>query len=166
MTPAVVDSGPIIHLREAGALSLLSSFSPLSAPEEVWREVVEHGKLLKEELLDVGLTSEPAAPDVDEFIQREGLDRLHRGEQACLRLCRHLGITTLLTDDLAAREAATRLSVAPVGSLGVIVRAYRVSRISLEEAERLLLRLHAATSLFVTPAIVELAIERLRSSRP
>ncbi len=127
---------------------------------------MEHGKLLKEELLDVGLTREPAAPDVDDFIQREGLDRLHHGEQACLRLCRHLGITTLLTDDLAAREAATRLSVAPVGSLGVIVRAYRVSRISLEEAERLLRRLHAATSLFVTPAIVELAIERLRSSRP
>ena len=69
----------------------------------------------------------------------------------------------LLTDDLAARDAARRLAIMPVGSLGVIVRVFRLDRVSLEEAERLLRRLRDDTTLFVTPTIVDLAIEQLRT---
>jgi predicted nucleic acid-binding protein len=71
-------------------------------------------------------------------------------------------VTVLLTDDLAVREAAKRLRLTPVGSLGVIVRAYRVGQLSLADAERHLTDLYAVSSLFVTQAIVELAIEQLR----
>jgi hypothetical protein len=46
--------------------------------------------------------------------------------------------------------------------LGVIVRAYRVGQLSLADAERHLTDLYAVSSLFVTRAIVELAIEQLR----
>jgi len=106
---------------------------------------------------------EPHPSDIDTFVEAEGLGHLDRGEQECLHLCRHLGVSILLTDDLAARDAARRLAITPVGSLGVIVRAFRLGRVSLEEAERLLRRLRDDTTLFVTPTIVDLAIEQLRT---
>jgi predicted nucleic acid-binding protein len=68
----------------------------------------------------------------------------------------------LLTDDLAVRRAAKALSLTPVGSLGVIAKAYRIGRISLAAAERHLRELYTVSSLFVTQTIVDLAIERLR----
>jgi predicted nucleic acid-binding protein len=69
-----------------------------------------------------------------------------------------------LTDDLAARDAARGLGITPVGSLGVVVRTYRLGQISLTEAEKRITDLHHVSSLFVTKAIVELALEQLRKA--
>ena len=71
------------------------------------------------------------------------------------------GVPFLLTDDLAVRRAAKRLGVRPVGSLGVIVRGYRLGRFSLREAKMHLRALQNVSSLFGTPEIVELAIRQL-----
>jgi len=61
--------------------------------------------------------------DLRRFLERFGPFSLHPGETQCLLLCRQLGIPLLLADDLAAREAAQRQGVRPVGSLGVVVSA-------------------------------------------
>lgn len=166
VTAAVADSGPLIHLHEAGCLSLVGGFAAVCAPEEVWREVVGQGYVPEAALLAVHVGREPHPSDIETFIQTERLERLDRGEQECLHLCHRLAVSILLTDDLAARDAAKRLAITPVGSLGVIVRAFRLGRVSLDEAERLLHRLHDTTSLFVTPTIVDLAVEQLRAKRP
>ncbi len=76
-------------------------------------------------------------------------------------LCRQIGIPVLLTDDLAVRESAQHLQLTPVGSWGVVVRAYRMGHISLSEAEHHIAALYETSSLFVTRTIVELAIEQL-----
>ena len=68
------------------------------------------------------------------FAQENGLEDLQDGELECICLCQQIGVTTLLTDDLAVRKAAKRLRLTPVGSLGVVVRAYRLGRISLTDA--------------------------------
>jgi hypothetical protein len=161
---AVVDAGPLIHLKEASCLDLLTVFGPLYAPEEVWNEVARQD-LIETDLAGVGLerTPHPDADDLRSYIEELGIESLDRGEQECLHLCRRLSIAIFLTDDLAARDAAKRLGLVPVGSLGVIVRAYRRSRISLSDAERLMRRLQEASSLFVTMAIIDIAIEQLRS---
>jgi predicted nucleic acid-binding protein len=78
-------------------------------------------------------------------------------------LCSQLSIEVLLTDDLVVRRAAKDLGLIPVGSLGIIARAYWMGQIGLETAERRLKELQTVSSLFVTPAIVDLAIERLRA---
>jgi predicted nucleic acid-binding protein len=88
--------------------------------------------------------------------------QLHRGELECLTLCRELGLSLLLTDDLAARDAAKSLGITPVGSLGVVVRSHMAGLLSLKDAESCLEDLYRVSSLFVTHAIVELAIEQLR----
>jgi predicted nucleic acid-binding protein len=89
---------------------------------------------------------------------------LHDGERECLYLCQQIGVPTLLTDDLAVREAAKRLNLTPVGSLGIVVRACRLGYTSLAAAERHIIDLYEVSSLFITRATVELAIEHLHST--
>lgn len=164
LNQAVVDSGPVIHLSEIEALPLLRIFSALHLPDAVWSETVERGRVAPSALL--GLPSMQrhtlSAEEVARFVPENDLEKLQAGERECLCLCKNLKVVTLLTDDLAARDAAKRLNITPVGSLGVIVRAYRDDRISLEEAERYISDLDSTSSLFVTRAIVELAIGELK----
>ncbi len=83
-------------------------------------------------------------------------------ENECLYLCQKIRVPVILTDDLAVREVAKRLGFTAVGSVGIIVRAHRLRRIHRDDAEQRILALQDLSSLFVTRAIVELAIEQLR----
>ena len=103
-------------------------------------------------------------PEVAQFIRDNRLESLQIGECECLYLCRQTGVSMLLTDDLAARNFAKPLNLTPVGSLGILVRAYRQGRLSLAEAERLIADLSDVSNLYMTRAIVELAIEQLRQT--
>jgi predicted nucleic acid-binding protein len=163
MNHAVADAGPLIHLTEVGCLSLLRIFDRLSIPDAVWSEAVTLGSVPQTDMLALGIVQRHALSHslVIQFIQQNSLERLHAGEQECLFLCQQSGVSVLLTDDLAVREAAKRLRLTPVGSLGIIVRAYRLGHLSLTDAERRLNDLDAISSLFVTRAIVELAIKQL-----
>jgi predicted nucleic acid-binding protein len=168
MTSAVADAGPLIHLAEIRACRLLNVFAQLHIPRAVELETIGQGRVSLDELAvlnnlhwhqttltGIGLT---------EFVQNHGLGNLQAGEQEALNLCLQLGVSILLTDDLAVREAARRLNLIPVGSLGVIVRAYRSKWLTLAEAEDHLNRLQVTSSLFVTSEIVKLAIEQLRQA--
>jgi predicted nucleic acid-binding protein len=161
---AVVDAGPLIHLAEINALHTLTVFSQLHLPQAVWAETVEQGRVLASNLAQFQISRHALVPlEVTQFSQTCDLTALHLGEQQCLLLCKQLNVLLLLTDDLAARDAAKRLNLKPVGSLGVIVRAYRQHLISLDEAEQFLNEFYAASSLFVTKDIVEMAIRQLQT---
>ncbi|MCK4487875.1 MAG: hypothetical protein KAU38_14090 [Desulfobacterales bacterium] len=166
---AVVDAGPLIHLTEIGCLPLLRIFDTLHIPHAVWSETVERDHLSEADVLELGNVQRItlSRTDVARFIEENGLERLHIGECECLCLCHQTGVPILLTDDLAVREAAKGLNLTPVGSLGVVAKAYRLQDISLTDAERHIVDLYEVSSLFVTRAIVELAIKRLheRSER-
>jgi hypothetical protein len=43
------------------------------------------------------------------------------------------GISILLTDDMAVRDAAKHLQIVPVCSLGIVVSAFKQKEITLEE---------------------------------
>lgn len=79
-------------------------------------------------------------------------------------LCRHLPCNLVLTDDLAVRERAQQIGITPVGSLGVVIRAARLGAISVNEAEECLYALYDVSSLFVSKAIVDMAVHELRSA--
>ena len=82
---------------------------------------------------------------------------IHLAEIGCLQLLS-------LFDDMAVRDAAKQLDLIPVGSLGVVVKAYEQGQISLEDAEYYIGNLYSVSSLFVTRAIADLAIEKLRAT--
>ncbi|MCP4668463.1 MAG: hypothetical protein GY849_19130 [Deltaproteobacteria bacterium] len=161
---AVSDAGPLIHLAEIGCLSVLAVFDRLHIPEAVCLEASKHkGKAFLKQILGLGNAERHSLPQskVSRFIHENDLEKLDFGERECLYLCVKIGTPVLLTDDMAVREAAKVLHVTPVGSLGAVVRAYRMNQVSLPEAERYISDLHAISSLFVTRAIVDLALEQL-----
>ncbi len=160
---AVTDAGPLIHLTEIGCLHILSIFRDLHVPDAVWAETVECGRTSGEDLLKSSKVKRHTVPqeDITGFIEKNNLKDLHSGECECLYLSRQIDVTILLTDDLAVREAAKHLKLVPVGSLGMVARAYRLGKISMADAQRHILDLYEVSSLFVTRVIVEMAIDRL-----
>lgn len=161
--PAVADAGPLIHLTEIEGFSLLSIFETLHISDAVWSETVETGRVHGAEVLALGNTQRHTLADADVtgFVGEHDLHSLHVGERECLLLCQRISVPLLLTDDLAVRKAAKSLGLTPVGSLGVVVKAYRLGHVSLADAERLIAGLYDVSTLFVTRAIVELAIDQL-----
>ena len=161
---AVADSGPLIHLAEIGCLRFLRVFDSIAIPDAVWRETVEQNRLSQHEISSASNIQRHSTSysEVAQFTKDNNLSDLHTGEQECLYLCRKKNIPVLLTDDMAVRDAAKRLDFTPIGSLGIVVRAYREKYISLKDAELTILDLYEVSSLFVTRDIAELAIAQLR----
>jgi predicted nucleic acid-binding protein len=161
---AVVDAGPLIHLAEIGCIRLLRIFSTLWVPHAVRLETAKHNRLSQINLSEETNILEYSAPQsaVAQFTRENNLTKLHAGERECLYLCLQKGISTLLTDDLAVRDAARYLKLIPVGSLGIVVKAYKRRQISLLDAERYIADLYDISSLFITREIAEVAIEQLR----
>lgn len=161
--PAVIaDAGPLIHLHEPGALPLLGTFPLINITQAVWDEVVTSGRVPESNLSVFQFQRhQVTAQAVDELRAAFPDVSLQQGELHSLVLCRQLAPAVLLTDDLAAREAAKLMNIQPVGSLGLIVRAFHRGRITIDEAKQLLEQLYSVSSLFVTRTIVDLAIEQL-----
>ncbi|MCP4700858.1 MAG: hypothetical protein GY862_28990 [Gammaproteobacteria bacterium] len=155
------DAGPLIHLHEINMLSLLENFAELHIPDAVWEESTHHER--------IPATMLECLPNLvrhrlasDDCLYAQALRHLQAGEKECLCLCGQLQVSVVLTDDLAAREAATKRGLTPVGSVGVIAKCCFARKIMPAQAENALLQLYENSSLFVTKAIVESAIETLR----
>jgi predicted nucleic acid-binding protein len=163
---AVADSGPLIHLAEIGCLQLLCLFDILHVPRAVWLETVEQARLSERDLSAATNIQRYALPhsEVNQFVEENKITELHAGERECLFLCREKRIAILLTDDMAVRDAAKTLDLMPVGSLGVVAKAYKRGHISLNDAEHYIADLYNISSLFVTRSIADLAIEKLRAT--
>jgi predicted nucleic acid-binding protein len=161
---AVADAGPLIHLSETGRLSLMRVFDQLHIANAVWKETVDAGRV-NDAILTATTTITRHTDDANQqgaIASALGLHGLQVGELAALQLCAAIPCPILVTDDLAARDAARKLQVTPVGSLGVVVRAYYRGMISLPDAEQALNDLFSISSLFVTKTIVDLAMQQLR----
>lgn len=163
---AVADSGPLIHLSEIGCLQLLNLFNRLHVPNAVWNETVERDRLSESELsAATNVHRQTFSHDhVEQFIMKYKIAELHSGEQECLLLAKEKNIAIILTDDMAVRDAAKQLDLIPVGSLGIVVKAYTMRQILLEDAEKYIGNLYSVSSLFVTRAIANLAIEMLHTT--
>ena len=156
---AVADTGPLIHLAEIGCLPLLTVFEELHIPEGVWLEADRPSTIRAD--LAFAKRHVLARDEIRKFTADHRLERLQAGERESLLLCTKLGISVVLTDDLAVRRAAKALGLTPVGSLGIIARAHSMGRITRDTAAIHLRELYSVSSLFVTQTIVDLAIERL-----
>ncbi|PSP82797.1 nucleic acid-binding protein [Halobacteriales archaeon QS_6_64_34] len=149
---AVSDAGPLIHLAEIDSLELLSTFDTLLVPETVYREVETGG--VPDRLADLSYE----LVEADE--SRIGAEELDAGERAALAIADERGIV-LLTDDLAAREAASDADVEVHGSIGIIALSYGRGLLDRDESASRMRALQHETSLFVTEAVVERGIRIL-----
>ena len=149
---AVSDAGPLIHLAEIGSLELLATFDTLLVPETVYEEVDAGG--IPDGLAD--LTYELVEADESPI----GTEELDAGERAAVAVAKERGVV-LLTDDLAAREAASDADLEVHGSIGVIALGCGRGLLDRDEAASRMRALQRETSLFATEAVVERGIRML-----
>jgi predicted nucleic acid-binding protein len=131
MKRLVADTGPVLHLHEAGALHLLpligETFLPPLVAAELRSRIPASPKWLK-----VQAISSTAQARALEW-RRAGL--LHGGEAEALALARESKADWFLTDDAAARLMAESLNVEVHGSIGVVLWAAANRLVKKSEAE-------------------------------
>lgn len=154
MKVAVADTGPLIHLAAIDALPVLSIVDELVIPQAVYDE------------LAVG-TVPPALDDLAYEVvagaSTEVDENLDHGETAALAIAADRD-AVLLTDDLAARDAAKEMGIRVHGSVGILVFAYAQGVLTKADASEQMRALQAETSLFITDAVIERGIALLEVS--
>jgi predicted nucleic acid-binding protein len=157
----VSDTGPVLHLREAGASHLLEFTGCVHIPKAVNLEL---------ERLDAAWGTERPAwvslIELTEEYRREALawqqaGLLGPGESEAIALARQVRAGWLLTDDAAARLVARSLGLEVHGSLGVVLWAAAVGHLGCSDAEATLARL-TQSSLWMSARVIGEARAGLR----
>jgi len=155
----VADTGPVLHLAEAGALHLIPLLGDVLVPPAVRVELTRWSPASPlTNLIEVQALDSMSAAQSDDW-SKAGL--VDRGEAEAIALARQVSADYLLTDDAAARLLATALGLPARGSLGVILWLAGQRRIPLSEATNLLERL-SGTSLWVSARVMAEARAALR----
>ncbi|MCG3142676.1 MAG: hypothetical protein HDKAJFGB_04204 [Anaerolineae bacterium] len=147
MRTIVSNTGPLLHLHEIEALSLLRLAGSVAIPIQVKKELalLEPEFILPEWILVESL-DEMFAIEVERWQQAELLDS---GEANALGLVRQQRADWFLTDDAAARLVATSLEIKVHGSLGIVLWAAVEKHLTFAQANVLLEKL-AQSSLWVS----------------
>ena len=157
----VADAGPLLHLFWVNASSWALPPHPIHVVDGVWEEVASHAPAaLQAERLRRVVAPIPVSPEVRRW-------NLGRGEQAALSYALSQGSgqdVLVLCDERQARLACNALSLPVVGSIGLIVEAFRAGRISLEIASTALRNLPGPGRLHVKPQLIESVVAALKSS--
>jgi len=142
----VADTGPLIHLHEAGVLRLLSLAGEVLVTPRVMNEWKSQPAGLRPEpipdWIKIIATSVSASQQAQAWLQ-SGL--LHGGEAESLAVALEIPADWLLTDDSAPRLLATNLGLETHGSLGVILWAAAHGHLAQQDASLALDRLERST---------------------
>ena len=132
----VANSSVLIALSTIGQLSLLLRRFPegVLIPQAVWREVVEAGK---------GQSGSKEVASASWIIVHEARDKdlvsllrteIDEGEAEAIALAREEQASVVLLDEKNARQAARRLNLKVLGTVGILIWAKRTGTIvSLQE---------------------------------
>ena len=136
MKRLVADTGPLLHLHEAGALDLLPLIGTVFIPPLVLAELRLHapalGSPLPPDWAILQTLSETTQARAQAW-QCAGL--LHGGEAEALALAVEIKPDWFLTDDAAARLFADSLGLTVRGSIGVVLWTATQGLIQRAEAE-------------------------------
>lgn len=149
MKRVVADTGPILHLHEAGALHLLPVIGEIFLPLAVATELRSFVSELPPAWAKLQTVSTTAQLRASEWL-RAGL--LHRGESEALALALESKPDWFLTDDAAARLLAESLRIEVHGSIGILLWIAAKGLVKKSEAESLLTGLENS-SLWMSPKV-------------
>lgn len=163
----IADASVLIVLSRAGELgSLRQVAGNLVVPEAVHREAVAaapeepDAKRIRGAIEDGWIAVEDAPEDAVEAVHQRHPD-LGAGEAAVLALATEEGADVVLLDDRLAREAAKLEELRPVGTLGVLARAYREGHLADRAALQSAVRDVLEAGLWVSADVVEAFWDRV-----
>jgi predicted nucleic acid-binding protein len=161
MKHIVCDTGPLLHLGEAGVRDLLSPAGIVHIPSAVDLEMRGYDPawhMRKPAWLHVTQLDSEHALEARAWRQAR---LLHHGEAEAIALARQLRADWLLTDDAGGRLVAQSLGLEVHGSLGVVLWAAAMRHLSHPEGESALDRL-ARSSLRISPSVLQAAKAALK----
>jgi predicted nucleic acid-binding protein len=136
MKRLVADTGPILHLHEAGALPLLPLIGEIFLPPLVITELHAHAPGLWPDAMPAWAKLEPISSHAQQrALEWKSAGLLHGGEAEALSLAIEIKPDWFLTDDAAARLMAESLGMEARGSLGVVLWVAAKRLISKTEAQ-------------------------------
>lgn len=149
----VCDTGPVLHLYEAGLLEWLIAAGDVLIPGAVDRELSQHIPDWAG-VRPASFRSQTIGQPVDGRIQTACREAsLGLGETEALLLARQLRADWLLTDDAMARAVAELIGCEVHGSLGLILWRAGQNDVTRDEAFDALDRI-ARTSLWVSRSVL------------
>jgi len=164
---AVFDSGPLIHLSELGALSLLDIFNIKKTTDvvswEVKRHVSPNDLQYIAQRLNVSVHNERIESGALRALAK--IYSLDTGEISALALCdslKHNVETVFFSDDSAARMASEGLGITSVGTIGIIIKSATLEKIEKTRALELLNSIHVVSSLYIKLELLNTIMDRLR----
>lgn len=168
---ATSDAGPLIALCKLESLHLLPAlYQEILIPSPVYDEVVTRGvaagyadatavaqALAHSEFSVVDTRRDVLLPAVHTI-------SLGPGEQHAIHLALQRASDWLLVDDSLAREAASALGLRVKGTLGILVQAYRVGLLTVEQRNIAFQTILDRDDIWLDPLLVERAWTELRRS--
>ena len=153
MTIAVCDSGPLTHLWQIEMWATLGTFEEIHLAEQVAQEVRAHVPIE-----DLGQCSAALARihevsqeriDLLAGVAQAGI-QLEPADLATLALARDVRPELVLTDDLTLRRAVELDGHVPMGSVGVLLRAYKAQILDAERLDRAIDGLFVHSTLYLS----------------
>jgi len=157
----IADAGPLLHLFWVDASMWALPPHRIDVVSEVWDEVMSYApEALQDLRLHRILLSAPVSQEISQW-------KLDLGEQAALSYALAQRVdheVLILCDERQARLACTTLSLPVVGSIGLIVEAYRAGRVSFRIASETLRNLPEKGRLHIRQQLIDQAIASLDHS--
>mgnify|MGYP000297662879 CR=1 FL=1 len=157
----VSDTGPLLHLAEAGLLDLLQRAGKVYIPQEVHSELQalsESWKRKKPEWIDIKPLGETQCEE-SRILYESGM--LGKGEAEAIILAKKLKADWFLTDDIEARIFARSIGLEVHGSLGVVLWAAVEGYLNYESGRSAIDNL-SKTSLWISQRIIDKAYQALK----
>ena len=153
----ISDSGPLIHISEIKAEFVWGIFRSVIIPEIVKIEVSKNNrpgaKIITEKRFKINRMND----EIYQFaLNLFNEQKVGKNDSIVLATAIHLKANLLLTDDLDLRELSKKIGITPVGTLGILLRAFRENKCNLEELFQILEKISFESSLYVTEDLLEL----------
>jgi predicted nucleic acid-binding protein len=156
----VCDTGPLLHLSEAGAVHSLSSAGEIIIPSMVASEFEANAQGWKPpqwvKILELDANARQQAAD---WIASQKIDA---GEAEAISLALQIQADWLLTDDAVARQFAESLGLEVHGSIGLLLWNVALGNIKNQEQALNLLDGLAQSSLWVSERVLQEARKAIR----
>ena len=159
----IADTGPILHLEEAGIADLLPRLGEVVVTPKVLAELLRRKGWSRPSWLHV---EEPSAHAlrIAQLWVANGM--LHEGEAEALAHAKEVRPDFFLTDDSAARVAASAAGLHVRGSLGVVLGCTALRLCSKTEARQALDALETRSTLWLAAEVKLAAKQALENLFP